>query len=107
LQFNRLGDLAVAIAACVVLAATSFAQQFKFTPALALPKLTNGTVELRVAYVANPRMPEITAHADDVLLTQAREAAREHLGADVRFTQLQQMTVEELFNRFRRRHGRR
>ncbi len=85
----------------MMFAVTATAQPFKPIPALALPKLANGAAELRVAYVANPRMPvELSMQDVDKLLAHARAAAREHFGVEVMFTRPVEMQVQDVFDKF-------
>ena len=84
-----------------VLAFTASAQQFKPVPALALPRLPHGVVELRVAYVVNPRMPQEPGPQQiDALLAHARTAAREHFGVEIMFTSPREMQVHDIFDKF-------
>ena len=92
--------LAAVIMVVFAFSASSFAQPLKPAGSLALPTLPRGTIELRVAYMANPRMPALSPQQISMLLAHAREAAREHLGVEVTFTQPVEMTVENFFSRF-------
>jgi len=77
------------------------AQQPKPAGVLALPKLPNGAVELRVAYAINPRMPqEPGLQQIDALLAHARVAAREHFGVEIVFTGPREMLVRDIFDKF-------
>ena len=92
--------IAVVFIAGILLSAGAFAQHAKPAGSLTLPRLPAGSVELRVAFVANPRMPGISRQQISTLLEQARTVAREHFGVDVNFTQPDEMSVETFFSRF-------
>ncbi len=68
---------------------------------LPLPALPEGVIELRVAYVRNARLPEMTDAQLHLLLETARLGVREHFGRDITFTTLARLYVQELFQRFR------
>ena len=68
---------------------------------LPLPALPEGVIELRVAYVRNARLPEMTDAQLHLLLETARLGVREHFGRDITFTTLARLNVQELFQRFR------
>jgi len=77
------------------------AQQPRLSGALALPRLPSGTVELRVAYVVNPRMPQEPGMQQiDALLAHARAAAREHFGVEITFTSPREMLMRDIFDKF-------
>jgi len=69
-------------------------------PTLPLPALPDGVIELRVAYVKNPRLPEMTDAQLQLLLEIARQGVREHFGREVRFATPARLTVQEMFQRF-------
>lgn len=79
-----------------VLGGLAVAQQ----QALPLPKLPDGVIELRVAYVRNPRLPEMSDAQLHTLMEIARLGVREHFGRDIQFTTPARLSVQELFQRF-------
>lgn len=69
-------------------------------PTLPLPALPAGVIELRVAYVTNPRLPEMTDAQLQTLLETARHGVREHFGREVIFSTPVRLTVQDMFRRF-------
>ena len=67
---------------------------------LPLPVLPDGVIELRVAYVRNPRLPEMTDGQLQRLLETARLGVREYFGCDIQFTAPARLSVQEMFQRF-------
>ena len=67
---------------------------------LPLPTLPDGVSELRVAYVRNPRLPEMTDGQLQLLLETARQGVREHFGREIRFAAPVRLSVQDLFQRF-------
>ncbi len=84
------------VLAITLLAGLAHAQQ-QFLP---LPALPEGVIELRVAYVRNPRLPEMTDARLQLLLETARLGVREHFGRDIKFTTPARLSVQDLFQRF-------
>ncbi len=62
-----------------------------------LPRLPDGPVELRVAYLVNPRLPRMDAAQLQALLAATRQAVWEHFGVEVRFTTPREMPIAEAF----------
>ena len=67
---------------------------------LPLPVLPEGVIELRVAYVRNPRLPEMTDAQLQLLLELARQGVREHFSHDIQFTTPARLNIQEVFRRF-------
>lgn len=80
----------------LLLAGAAHAQR----PALPLPKLPEGEIELRVAYVRNPRLPEMNGAQLQLLLDTARQGVRENFGLNVKFSAPAQLTIQDVFQRF-------
>ena len=87
---------------CLIAAVLSTLVGFAFAQqqTLPLPTLPDGVIELRVAYVRNPRLPEMSDGQLKLLLETARLGVREHFGRDIKFTALAHLSVQELFQRF-------
>ena len=64
-----------------------------------LPKLPQGPIEMRVAYVVNFRLPRMTDAQLQVLLAATRKAAQEHFGVDLHFAPTQEIPIDTLFAR--------
>jgi len=64
-----------------------------------LPKLPSGTIEMRVAYVVNPRLPRMSPAQLEILLAATKSTVREHFGVDLRFTQARELAIDTLFER--------
>ena len=62
-----------------------------------LPRLGTGPLELRVAYLINPRLPRMDATQLTVLLDTMRSAVREHFGVQVQFSPVKEMPIAEVF----------
>ena len=69
-------------------------------PSLPLPALPDGVIELRVAYVRNPRLPEMSDAQMRLLLETARVGVFEHFGREIRFTAPARLDVHDVFQRF-------
>jgi len=69
-------------------------------PTLPLPALPDGVIELRVAYVKNPRLPEMTDAQLQLLLEIARQGVREHFGREIKFAAPARLSVQDMFQRF-------
>jgi hypothetical protein len=69
-------------------------------PTLPLPALPDGVIELRVAYVRNPRLPGMTDAQLQLLLEIARQGVREHFGREIKYAALARLTVQDMFQRF-------
>jgi hypothetical protein len=69
------------------------------THSVPVPKLPPGQIEMRVAYVVNPRLPRMSQAQLQVLLDATRNAVREHFGVDLHFTPTQEIPIEALFER--------
>lgn len=67
---------------------------------LPLPVLPDGVIELRVAYVRNARLPEMTDAQLHLLLETARQGVREHFGREIKFSALVRLDVQDVFQRF-------
>lgn len=67
---------------------------------LPLPRLPSGEILLKVAYVRNARLPEMTGQQLQLLLETARQGVRESFGINVRFSVPDQLAVQEVFQRF-------
>ena len=87
---------------CLIAAVLSTLVGFAFAQpqTLPLPTLPDGVIELRVAYVRNPRLPEMSDDQLQLLLETARRGVREHFGRDIKFTTPARLSVQELFQRF-------
>jgi hypothetical protein len=66
---------------------------------LPLPTLPNGSIELRVAYAVNPRLPRMTPEQLQLLLESTQTAAREHFGVEVHFAPVNEIPIETLFKK--------
>lgn len=64
-----------------------------------LPKLPQGPIEMRVAYVVNSRLPRMTEAQLQVLIAATKKAAREHFGVDLHFAPVKEIPIEKLFAR--------
>lgn len=63
-----------------------------------LPVLPSGPIELRVAYVVNPRLPRMEAPELATLLASMAEAVRSHFALDVRFSPVEVVPIATLFD---------
>lgn len=64
-----------------------------------LPELPPGPVEMRVAYLINPRLPRMTNSQLEVLLAATRNTTRAHFGVELRFAPVQEIPIATLFER--------
>src|SRR5688572_26198585 len=62
-----------------------------------LPKLLQGTIEMRVAYVINPRLPRMSDAQLQILLESTKTTAREHFGVELRFVPVREISIESVF----------
>lgn len=62
-----------------------------------LPRPGTGPLELRVAYLINPRLPRMDPAQLTVLLDAMRSAVREHFGVQVQFSPVKEMPIAEVF----------
>ncbi len=92
----RLARQVLSALTLVLLSSIAAAQQ----RSLPLPVLPDGVIELRVAYVRNPRLPEMSDAQLQLLMESARVGVREHFGRDIQFTAPVRLGVQELFQRF-------
>ena len=69
---------------------------------IALPDVSQ-TVDLRVAYVENPRFAALPKAHLDAVMAQAAIAVRQHFGLDVRFAALQTLPISTVFSRISER----
>lgn len=67
--------------------------------ALPLPALPPGTIELRVAYVRNPRLPEMSEQQLQTVLRAAARSAEAHFRRAVQFSPVTTFTIAEVFGR--------
>lgn len=65
---------------------------------LPVPRLSQGTVELRVGYVVNPRLPQMSPQQLKVLLLSAQKAAQDHFGIDLKFSAITEVPIATLFD---------
>lgn len=65
--------------------------------AVPLPRLGADPVELRVAYLVNPRLPRMDAAQLNLLLDAMRGAVRAHFGVQVQFSPVREMPIAEAF----------
>ena len=66
---------------------------------LPLPVLPKGEIELRVAYVVNPRLPRMNDAQLALLLDQLRQTSQVHFGVSLRFTPIQTLDIAQAFAR--------
>jgi len=64
-----------------------------------LPVLPAGPVDMRVAYVINPRLPRMDATQLQRLLAATRTTVLEHFGVELRFGPVRKLAIEPLFDR--------
>lgn len=69
------------------------------TQVLPLPKLPDGPITLRVAHVVNPRLPQMTPEQIESMLTRMQQAAQEHFGVTLRFSPVDTIPIDSLFQR--------
>jgi ribosome modulation factor len=62
-----------------------------------LPRIEAGTVQMRVAYLVNDRLPRMDPAQLAALLEAARAAAREHLGVQIHFSEPVEVPIERAF----------
>ena len=74
---------ALAIAAALVLIAACSRDTRAPVP---LPRLPEGTIELRVVHLVNPRFPSLSTEELRLLMNAAADTVRAHFGREVRFT---------------------
>jgi hypothetical protein len=65
-----------------------------------LPTLPEGTIELRVVYLVNPRFPSLSGEELRVLLDAAAETVKAHFGRDVRFSMPAVEPIQTYFHQF-------
>lgn len=87
--------LARSLALGAVLAAGSTAPAW--AAAVPVPRLGADPVELRVAYLVNPRLPRMDAAQLTLLLEAMRDAVREHFGVELRFAPVKEVPIAEVF----------
>ena len=68
------------------------------THVVPLPVLPNGPVDIRVAYVVNPRLPQMDAAELETLLASMRSAVLEHFGVQLRFSPVELVPIASLFD---------
>ncbi|MBI4396478.1 MAG: hypothetical protein HY548_05245 [Elusimicrobia bacterium] len=73
---------------------------------LSLPTFPQGSIELRVAYAVNPRLPRMTPAQLQILLQATRDTAREHFGLELRFSPTDEIPIEALFQKIPRKNER-
>ncbi len=61
-----------------------------------LPQLPPGPIDLRVAYVVNPRLPRMRPEQLRILLSAMRTTAREHFGVTLRFAPIDEISITTL-----------
>ncbi|MBO6837168.1 MAG: hypothetical protein JJ881_13445 [Alphaproteobacteria bacterium] len=94
--FGAAGALAAA-AALFILLQTQRSGSSGYVP---LPKLpSNGTIELRVAFIENPRLTTYSAAEWQQVLDTTRDLTQEHFGLDVAFTDPVPLSLEDVFDR--------
>ena len=81
--------------ATTMLASCISSTSTKFIP---LPVLSSVPVDIRVAYVVNPRLPRMEPAEIEVLLESMRKAVLEHFGVHLQFGPAKVVTVESLFD---------
>src|SRR5688572_14902879 len=62
-----------------------------------LPKLPRGAIEMRVAYIINPRLPRMNDTQLQILLDSTKTTAREHFGVELRFAPVREISIESAF----------
>jgi len=63
------------------------------------PPLPGETVILKVAYVVNPAFPRMKPEQLQAVLAAAQRGVKQSFGVDVEFTQLEEQSLQSLFNR--------
>jgi hypothetical protein len=66
---------------------------------LPVPSLGRETIRLKVAYVVNPRFPEMKSEQIAAMLAAARRGVKENFGKDVEFMDREGYSVQALFDR--------
>ena len=66
---------------------------------LPVPVLPPGPIEMRVAYVINPRLPRLDSAQLGRLLEATRKTSQEHFGVDLRFVAPVEIPIDSLFQR--------
>lgn len=82
------------LAAAFALAACSRTQAPREVP---VPVLPAGVIEMRVAHVINPRLPQMSAVQLQGLLDSIAQTTREHFGVQLRFLPPRQLSIAEVF----------
>lgn len=88
---------AFAIAFLFLLAACS--RESDTRVAVPLPKLPEGTLELRVVHLVNPRFPALSGEEVQTLLDAAGAAVKAHFGRELRFTPPDVRPIETYFDK--------
>lgn len=73
---------------------------------VALPQLGTGPVDMRVAYVVNPRLHRMDARQLAIALDAVREATLAHFGVELRFAPVVEIPIDQLFATIPARHRR-
>jgi hypothetical protein len=85
---------ALLAASLLLLAACQVPRGNKVVP---LPRLPAGPIDLRVAYLVNDRLPRMSPAQLGVLLAATQQAAKEHLGVELRFAALVEIPIAQAF----------
>ena len=64
-----------------------------------LPKLPDGSIELRVVYLFNPRFPSVSPEEVRAVLDSAADTVKKHFGRAVRFTVPEVRPIETYFQK--------
>jgi hypothetical protein len=88
LQAAAIGVLQLALTACKADSASR---------TVPLPQLPAGSIEMRVAYLVNPRLPKMNPDQLKALLEAARVTARENFGVDLAFTEPREIPIGQAF----------
>lgn len=62
-----------------------------------LPKLPQGAIELRVAYVINPRLPRMDAQQLQILFATTQATVQQNFGVTVKFLPVEEVPISKLF----------
>lgn len=62
-----------------------------------LPDLSRQPIEMRVAYLHNPRFPRMDQAQLQALLASARQATLEHFGVEIRFSEPREIPIQVAF----------
>lgn len=68
----------------------------KYVP---LPKLPHGTINLRVAYVVNPRLPRMNREQLQTLFAATQTTAQQSFGVNIQFSPVEEIPISKLFQR--------